>query len=322
MPANDRMPCVWSRRSLLVALAAGSVTALSGCRVQLEEDAPRIPLVPTRVAMKDEAALLALLVRTTSLVSLAAAVGGASTSLAARLGALHTSQVDVLTRLLRDGGVPPSLVAASATPSSTTPATTASPNTVPPTPLAMLSVEEGNSVSEVSLADLSNVHVALIGSMLAQRTAAVTLLGGRSAPVVLSGLGGGEAVRLLEATRAAVYGFEVVAAQIGSTGRPLAMSTLVTLRSRAAELQTLVGAPGTPPPLGYELPFPVTDSDTARRLSLRLLEALLTSQAAALEPATGDGTSLATLVHWLGATVVIASRWGATLAAFPGLTNA
>ena len=118
MPANDSMPSVWSRRSLLVALAAGSVTALSGCGVQLEEGAPRIPLVPTREPMNDEKALLAVLHRTTSLGSLAEAFGGASTSMAARLRAIHAIQAAVIARLLRDGGVPQSLLAA--TPTSTT----------------------------------------------------------------------------------------------------------------------------------------------------------------------------------------------------------
>src|SRR5665811_2522012 len=58
MPANDRMPCLWSRRSLLLALTVGSMTALSGCSVQLEGDAPRTPDLPPRQPMPDEQALL------------------------------------------------------------------------------------------------------------------------------------------------------------------------------------------------------------------------------------------------------------------------
>ena len=316
MPANDGMPCVWSRRSLLLALAAGSVTAVSGCRVQLEEGAPHIPLVPTRVPMIDEKALLAVLGRTTTLESLAKAVGGASTSIAGRLSAVHATQVAVISRLLRDGGVPQSLSGTSATTGPTAPATAGV------SPQAALSVAETDSVSDVSAADLSTDHVALIGSMLAQRTAAATLLGGTAAPVVPSGLNGAEAMGLLAAVRAAVYGFEVVAAQVDKTGRALATSTLASLRTSVSELETMAGSLGTPPPLGYQLPFPVTDTRSARRLALHLLEALLTRQAASLEPATGDAAALATLVRWLGATEVIASRWGASLTAFPGLTNA
>ena len=327
MPANDRMPCVWSRRSLLVALAAGSFAVLSGCRVQLEEDAPQIPLVPTRVPMKDEKALLALLGRTTSLRSLAEAIGGAPTSMTGQLSAVHATQVAVIARLLRDGGVPESTIGASRTapataaPTTTAPPTSASPTRPPLAPLAMLSAAERDSVSDVSLGDVSNTHVALIGSMMAQRSAAVTLLGGTAPPVARAGLIGAEAARLLEAARAAVYGFEIVAAQIDRTGRALAMSTLSSLRTHASELQTMVGSSATPAPLGYQLPFSVTDGGSARRLALHLLEALLIRQASALAPATGHATSLTTLVQWLGATEAVATRWGSRLTAFPGLTN-
>jgi len=320
MPANDRMPCVWSRRSLLVALAAGSVAALSGCRVQLDAGAPHIPLVPTRVPMQDEKTLLAVLGGSTALESLAKAVGGAPTSITGRLNAVHATQVGVITRLLRDGGVPQSLIGASATPGPTAPATGAVVSSAVVSP-AVLSAAESDSTRDVSLAGFSNAHVALIGSMLAQRIAAVTLLGGTAARIVPFGLRGAEVVRMLEAARAAVYGFEIVAAQIDGGGRALAMSTLASLRNRAAELETLVGSSAAPPPLGYELPFPVTDPPGARRLALHLLEALLTRQAAALEPATGDTAALATLVPWLGATEAMAFPWGAPLTAFPGLTS-
>ena len=316
MSANDGTPSLWSRRGLLVALAAGSVTALSGCRVQLEEGAPRVPLVPTRVPMKDEKTLLAVLDRTRSLVSLARAVEGASTSTAGRLRAVHATQIAVITRLLRDGGVPLPLVEASATPQPS-PATS-SPSVFSP---AELSGAEIGSAKDVSLADLSIAHVALIGSLLAQRTAAVTLLGGAVAPVGPSDLDGADGLALLEAVRGAVYGFEVVATHIGTTGRAPAMRTLLALRTRASELESLVGSSAPPPPLGYELPFPVSDTDSSRRLALHLLEALLTRMAAALEPAAGSAKALNTLVHWMGETESMASRWGAPLAAFPGLTT-
>ena len=311
MSANDRMPSLWSRRRLLVALAAGSVTALSGCRVQLEEGAPRIPLVPTRVPMKDEKTLLAVLDRTRSLVSLAKAVAGGPMPLAGQLSAVHATQIAVITRLLRDGGVPLSLVESSATPQP-------SPATSSP---AELSTAEIGSAKDVSLADLSIAHVALIGSLLAQRTAAVTLLGGAVAPVGPSDLDGADGLALLEAVRGAVYGFEVVTTHIGSAGRAPAMRALLALRTRASELETLVGSSAPPPPLGYELPFPVSDKDSSRRLALHLLEALLTRMAAALEPAAGSARALDTLVRWMGETESMASRWGAPLAAFPGLTS-
>jgi len=327
MPAKSRMPTSWSRRSLLVALAAGSVTALSGCRVQREEGDPRVALTPTRVSMKDEKALLAVLVRTVSLTSLTKAVGGAPNSVTRRLGAVHAIQVEVIASLLRDGGVPESLIDASRSANPTTPAASASasastsPTRLSPTRAAALSAAEHSSMSDVVPDSLSRAHIALIGSLLAQRTAAVALIGGRAAHAVPSGLKGAEAVRLLAAARASVYGFEIVAAQIDNSGRALAVSTLASLETRTSELQTVVGSTGAPRPLGYELPFPVTNTRSARRLALHLLAALLASQAAALGPATGDRDALAGIVQWLGSTEAAACRWGAPLAAFPGLTN-
>ncbi|MEP7016713.1 MAG: DUF4439 domain-containing protein [Actinomycetota bacterium] len=331
MSANERMPSLWSRRGLLVALAAGSVTALSGCRVQLEEGAPQVPLVPTRVPMRDEKTLLGVLEQTRSLESLAHEVGAAPTSLADRLRTVHDSQVAVVKRLLQDGGVPRSLVEASATPTSS-PATSSpaasfpaasSPSVSAPAKVsgAELSSAEGSSVNDVTLADVSTAHVALIGSLLAQRTAAVALLGGTVAPAGPPDLDGADGVALLEAARSAVYGFEIVTTHIDSAGRVMAMSTLAALRARVSELETLVGPSAPPPPLGYELPFPITDSESSRRLALNLLKALLARMAAALEPAVGHANALATLVRWMGESESMASQWGAPLAAFPGLTN-
>jgi hypothetical protein len=316
MSANDGMPSLWSRRRLLVALAAGSVTALAGCRVQLEEGARQIPLVQARVPMKDEKTLLAVLEDTRSLGSLAREVASASPSIAGPLSTVHATQVAVIERLLREGGVPDILLGTSAT------GVLSRPMLSPPAlPLAVLSAAETGSVGDISLADLSKAQVALIGSLLAQRFAAVTLLGGAVSAAAPSDLDREVATALLEATRAAVYGFEIVATHIGSSGRALAMSTLVLLRRRTTDLEALAGSSAPPPPLGYELPFPVPDRDSARRLAVHLLEALLTRQAVALEPAAGNAKALATLVGWLGETESAASRWGGPLAAFPGLAN-
>ena len=38
----------WGRRSLLAAAGVGAASLLTGCRVRLEDDAPRVPLLPTR----------------------------------------------------------------------------------------------------------------------------------------------------------------------------------------------------------------------------------------------------------------------------------
>jgi hypothetical protein len=265
--------------------------------------------------MKDESALLALLERTSSLQSLADAGKPAATSMTGRLSAIHATQVEVITRLLREGAVPASLIRMAPSPT-----VTASPAGEPSA--AALAVAEQDSVSQHLLAGASRTHVALIGSMLAQRLAAAKMLGGPDATMLRPKLTRAEAVRLLAAFRSTVYGFEIVAAQIDSGGRPPALSTLAWLGRQASELRTLVGPTGAPSPLGYELPFAVTNRDSARRLAQHLIKALLAALAAALEPATGDSAALTTVVRWLGTTAAIASGWDVPLSAFPGLTNA
>ena len=264
MPANDRMPRVCSRRSLLVVLVAGfvtvgSATVLAGCGVQLEEDAPRIPLIPTRAPMKDEQALRAVLARSTALRSLAKAVESGPTSIAGQLSTLHDTQVTLIVRLLRDGGVPESLISAapsqalsaSASPTTapsiaasptTASSTHASPTTAPIASTSVLATAEDDSVRDISLVHLSTAHVALIGAMIAQRLAAVTLLGGPTASDVATGPKGAEAVRLLAAARAAVYGFEVVAVQIDSNGSALA-GFAADSRLRARDADRVLGYP-------------------------------------------------------------------------------
>ena len=46
------------RRSLLAAAGLGAASLLTGCRVRLEDDAPRVPLLPTRELAPDEGLLL------------------------------------------------------------------------------------------------------------------------------------------------------------------------------------------------------------------------------------------------------------------------
>ncbi|MEP7034548.1 MAG: DUF4439 domain-containing protein [Actinomycetota bacterium] len=316
MSANDGMPHPWSRRAVLIALAAGSVTAVSGCRVQLEGGKPSIPAVAVRRRIKDESALLTVLEETRSLESLANAVSDGPASIAGQLALVHHTQAAVIESSLRQGGVAQALLGSSAT-------SVLFPRTLHPPvlPLGVLSAAESGSLGDVALADLSTARVALIGSLLAQRVAAVTLLGGTVVRVPSSGPNGGAGVPLLEATRAAVYGFEVVAAQMDSRGMALAVSTLAAVRSEASELESLVGPSAPPPPLGYRLPFSVLDANSARRLAMHLIKTLLSAQAAALEPAVGDSDTLCAVVRRLAESESISSRWGVAPAAFPGLTS-
>ena len=339
MPANDRMPCVWSRRSVLVALAVGSVAALSGCSVRLEDDAPRIPGLPTRKRMPDEQALLLARRDALRLKEIAERLGSVSTPLTERLATLHQLQADVFESLLRSGGVPPAELAgqgavtstpstpAGATPTTTTGGATSAPAPVP-VPVGRLTglvAAESERLAAHRLADLAAIsreRVALFASMTAQRAAAVRLLGGRlpSARTV-AGPTGDVAAGQLTAFRSAVYGFEVVAAQTDARHRKAAARTLAMLRVNASSLEALAGSAATPVPLGYALPFPVTTPTAALRLASHLMTVLRESVASRLPAVTGDAAALTGTVHLLADVAVEAVAWRVPLTAFPGLSN-
>ncbi|MHB8187579.1 MAG: DUF4439 domain-containing protein [Dermatophilaceae bacterium] len=348
MPVNDRMPCIWSRRSFLVALTVGSLTALSGCRVRLENDAPRRPDLPTRQPMPDELALLLAHRDALRLRDLAAGLGGSSTALTELLATLHGLQANVFESLLRSGGVPPAEISATPTTTATaggaastrataTPAPTAGGAASAPLPAPSAVSElataeaEGLSVQALSgLAGISMDRVALFGSMTAQRAAAARLLGSRlpsagtlTGPTggTLTGPTGEVAATQLEAIRSAVYGFEVVVAQTDTSHRKEAAETLGALRACSSELQLLAGSAAKPIPLGYALPFPVSTPASALRLATHLMTALRESIASQLPAVAGDSAGLTGTVHLLTDVCVHAVTWRVPLTAFPGLTD-
>src|SRR3954465_14090397 len=90
-------------RRTAVAGGAAVVPSASGCGIRLEDDAPRLPLLPTRTPMPGEAELVALTRDTAALATLAGGVPGA---LGAELATLHRRQHTVLRTALVAGGVP------------------------------------------------------------------------------------------------------------------------------------------------------------------------------------------------------------------------
>jgi Domain of unknown function (DUF4439) len=324
MAANDRMPRAWSRRSLLVALLAGSVTALSGCQVRLEEDAPRVPGLPTHQPIPDEQALLTARRAALQLQELAGGLGASSTPLTTLLATLHGRQVDVFESVLRSGGVPVAEISAatSAPPTSAggTPAPTAVPRGVPQ--LIALEAEGLSAQALTELAGISEDRVALFGSMTAQRATAVRLLGGRlpdaGAP---TGPTGEVAAAQLKAIRSAVYGFEVVVAQIDRAHRNAAATTLDVLQAIVTSLERLAGPAAQPIPLGYTLPFRVSTPATALRLATHLMRALRAAIASQLPAVSGDEAGLTGTVRVLTDVCIQAVIWQVPLTAFPGLVN-
>lgn len=336
---ETRMPCGPSRRSVLAVLGLGAAgVALSGCGIRLEDDAPRVPLVPTREPVPGEAFLIGLWLGSQDLSAQATSLGGPGTGLPARLALLHRAQAEVLRTLLRSEGVPDSVVDDARERHTSTPSTTSSPSAASPTSGATpgrsstgaptspsrstLAAAEAAALSPESFAALKALDAKAVvtpAAALAQRAAAATLLGKLPAWPAQEDVPADLAAAALEATRAAVYGFEVVAAQSAGAQRAQATATLATLRARVARLEQPAGDKAPPASLGYPLPFPVTTPGAAKRLALHVLEGLRASHAAATGRAARDATGLAATVQWLAEAEGLCHRWGMALQPFPGL---
>jgi hypothetical protein len=306
-------------RRTVVAGVVSAVLPAAGCGIRLEDDAPRLPLVPTRTPLPAEAELVALTRDTAALADLAATVAGA---LAASLVPLHRRQYTVLRAALLAQQVPASRLddtdvgTASASPS-TSPSSGASATGG----RASLTLAEGASAAAAAtFAGVAGDLRATIASLHAQRYAAATLLAGRPPTVPLAPVAGERVADLAASTSAARYLFEVVAARSTGEQRARADTTLLALRDLRAD-QTVGGA-GPDDALGHPLPFAVDDRAAAARLARRALVTLRASYGEQLGPIVGSdgGAGLSALTRWLGTVEVEAHRWGVALAPFPGLT--
>lgn len=333
------------RRRVLLAsgIAAGLVT-LAGCGIRLQDNAPDVPLLPRRTPVPEEQALLDLLANTRTLTSVTAEWRtGQGAVLGVALTAIHRTQSDVLAAILRAAQVPEGLVSptvttttgppASSSTSATGPATPSPPPTPTPTPTAVAPV----TASQVSalertpledaalLAGSAGVMRPTVAATLAQRYAATVLTGGRI-PTVASGPARSRwaattANAVIEATRSASYGFQVVTAQSQGAQRALGAAALTELaaleRAQSARLTTTPDAV-----LGYDLPYAVTTPALARRLALDVLTALRSAYGSQLPSlTTAPAQPFLDLFAWLGRVEVLLRRWGGTLAPFPGMTG-
>ncbi|HQG16324.1 MAG TPA: hypothetical protein PLU20_02460 [Ornithinibacter sp.] len=349
-----------SRRALLAASVGALALPSAACGIRLEDDAPRVPLVPTRTPIPLESELVALTGGTLALAVLAGTVPGA---LAASLATIHRRQHTVLRTTLLRGQVPLSLVdgpaaspsASSESPSgSPDPATSATGTPAPsasPTASTVESLASAEGESAVRAAEFAGAEpdlLATLASLHAQRFAAGTLLSG-TAPTVAGAAVAGDAVEAMAAsTSAAIYLFEVVSARTSGRVRSRADTTLRVLRSVRAD--QVAGGASLGSTLGQPLPFPVTTTADAARLAREAMLALrsgygehlaalaatgATPGAAAVSgvdagtagdlaggaaPGDAAGAGLAAATRWLGAVEVQANRWGVALAPFPGLT--
>lgn len=314
------------RRLLLAGVGAVLLAPVSGCGIRLEDDAPRVPLVPTRPPLAGEAALVAL---TRDCLHLAGLAEALATPLGRDLATLHRRQHTVLRTTLVARRVPAADLDATASPTgSATPTGTATPTTAPtpgPTvpPASSLGAAEAEAAAGASRFSAVDADLlAPLAALHAQRWAAARLLTGSAParPVAAGPPDGAGTDALVAAADTATYLAEVGTARSTGARRRRAEATLAALRDLRADLRS-----GEDPPqvaLGHPLPFPVRTAADVDRLFLESLTSLRATLGGGLAGlvAADPVTGLVAGTCWLGVVEVEAHRWGAPLAPFPGLT--
>lgn len=232
---------------------------------------------------------------------------------------------------------------------------------VPVTASDVAALEREPLPHAVTLAGAAGVMRPTVAATLAQRYAATVLAGGRppslhpasaavspAASPTVSGTSGASASPpdltpsppvsvttsgdasewpatsanvVVEATRSATYGLQVVAAQSTGVQRTLATATLRELAALdAAQTPRLTTTP--PTVLGYDLPYAVTTPAAARRLAGHVLTGLRAAYGSELPTLeTVSDQPFLDLTEWLGRVEVLVRRWGGTLVPFPGMSG-
>lgn len=243
------------------SLAAG-VTALTGCGVRLEDDAPRIPFVPTRDPIPGESALLAV------------------------LGALDASdeehageRADLLRTALLDAQVPESLVTEAAAP-----------------------VSGGETVAafEGAVRDCGPGILPLVGRLTAtHRITAPDTQDLWSAPTTQPWTAGAVAARAREATRATIYALDLIAARAGSERiQKHVLAAGRGLRELSVRQTSAAGEEVTPAPLGYEIPHELTPQE-AQELGTRSFRRLLAVYADGFARLGDDRAAALEVTRWM-----------------------
>ncbi len=310
----------------------------AGCDIRLEHDAPGLP-APQRRPVPDEAVLVDAARRTTALGQLAGRVPDPS-AVVALLGGLHRTQAEVLRGRLVAAGVPSQVIDGPTTPTTAASNPTASNPThgaaSNPThgaaPTAAVSAPPSATEADLARAEAATAAAllpalppvtaadrAVLVAVVAACATAADQLGTPVAWPATDPLPAAAALPLLDDTRAAGYALVVVAAQSSGEQRAKALTTRTQLAAREAELVALAGTSAPPPPLGYALPFPVTDPDSAARLATLVLTSLVAGGLAPLTPLPAGSMAVVPLVRFLVGAAALARTWGVGAVPFPGL---
>jgi Domain of unknown function (DUF4439) len=311
---------------------------LTGCGIRLERDAPDLPGLKTQEPPPDQAALLAMLRSVQGLLRSADRTPDGANAWVLPVRIAHQAQVTRLVDVLASLGVDVPSAAGSASPSPTptgTPSTSAAPSSPSPAsttstgtpaaggatgPLATAEVTFPGAATEQKAWAASDGNRPMLVSLCASRRAAASLLVGGDAPRPLApGIppASVSSIPIAQAIRPAVYGFELIAAKTPLRERAQVTDTLHWLGGARDALSAVVGEPEH---TSYALPVRVTDAASARRLARALLADVLAAVASQTDAigSQGWGPQRWTLRLWSNAAADHA-RWGAPVAAFPGL---
>lgn len=352
-PAPRDVAGVPSRRALLTAASLAPLALLTACRVRLEDDAPRVPLIPTREPTEDEALLLAAWRASTDLCRMTTGLAGDGVT-ASRL---HAVQARTFDQVLRDRRVPDaqrtspaasptassmaassagSTVSAAATglsasasagsASAGSPRTGSTPTgstpTAPPDRTAVARAEAG-AVSPAALAELATAHAGqlpLLASFAACRARLAAVLGAPPPWPAWGETASPADAGLLAAHRRARYHLEVAAARTPAEARAPFATELDRVAGVVVRLESRGASTGAPP-AGYPLPFPVRDAAAARRLVTHALTTLETACGTTWSAGSGSSEAVTTTTRLVVNTVTAGAAWGVPLRAFPGLAS-
>ncbi|MFG1604311.1 ferritin-like domain-containing protein [Actinoplanes sp. NPDC049265] len=116
--------------------------------------------------------------------------------------------------------------------------------------------------------------------------------------------------RALAAEEAAIYAYGIIGVHLSGTAQTLARSAEADHRARrdqlVSRLDELKASPA-PAPAGYDLPFPVTDKETALKLAIQVEDGVAQAWRATL--AATSGTDRAVSLAALSGAAIQAVRW-------------
>jgi Domain of unknown function (DUF4439) len=125
----------------------------------------------------------------------------------------------------------------------------------------------------------------------------------------------------LGAEQAIVYGYGVVGAHLAGKEQSYAADRLTAHEVRRDQIATLITGLGVTPAASlpaYQLPFPVTDAASAKRLAAHLEDGAAGAAWDLAASTTARSAARTLAVTWLADAALSEAHWGGTATALPG----